>query len=329
VMELLLPFATALFSALLLYDREHLSTRTIVAAGATLFGGLLMILGLDSERLGFHWTINIQDLGNGLDLYAWIGIVIAFFSMLSDSLNMVITRYAATISRDTLREVVTNGTTPEPMQSKQIVIETDSTTGKMYLSPESLAQLKLSMMSPTNSLLFQVFILALVPLIPSLIFENLRWTVWGFLHWYHWALFISYSLIVFFAAMLLNKYCVEQLGATNVGSFIALRLVSTVVISLLLLGEGLQNLMELAGLWIVLVSITIYMFTVRRHEQQLQKARAQAPPAPILQERSDDSAKIIITEHNPDKLEESNSAPAPEAKPITAEGEKPAQITPA
>jgi drug/metabolite transporter (DMT)-like permease len=78
-----------------------------------------------------------------------------------------------------------------------------------------------------------------------------------------WAVFLSYVMLVVLGANGLQISALRQLGAPLVSSLMGWRLVSTLAVGMLLLGEQLSSWWQAAGMALVLVTITWYLWQQR------------------------------------------------------------------
>ena len=79
-----------------------------------------------------------------------------------------------------------------------------------------------------------------------------------------WAVFLSFVLFVLLGSNLSQIVALRHLGAPMVSSTMAWRLVATLMLAALLLGERLSSLWQLLGAVIVIVTISLYL----RHQQR-------------------------------------------------------------
>lgn len=89
---------------------------------------------------------------------------------------------------------------------------------------------------------------------------------WG--RWLHlgstdWLVMAAYTVFVLFGANGLQIAALRHLGAATVSSIMGWRLVSTLILSLLLLGEQLTSAAQVLGMVIVLATVTWYLWQPR------------------------------------------------------------------
>ena len=82
-----------------------------------------------------------------------------------------------------------------------------------------------------------------------------------------WLLLISFALVVYFGAALVQQYAVRRIGATGVATLMPVRLVAATIGGMLVLGEPVRSVFE--GLGLVMLIIVMVTFI-----------RASAPPSP-------------------------------------------------
>jgi drug/metabolite transporter (DMT)-like permease len=83
-----------------------------------------------------------------------------------------------------------------------------------------------------------------------------RWLTIGALDW---GVFVAYSLFVVVVANGLQIAAIRHLGAPMVSSLMRWRLVATLSLRMLLLGERLTSFWQGAGMFLVLGTITWYL----------------------------------------------------------------------
>ncbi|EFC39783.1 predicted protein [Naegleria gruberi] len=135
--------------------------------------------------------------------------------------------------------------------------------------------------------IYQLLILVFIFAVPSAIFDD--WTLWARLNSKDWGMFFGFTILVYMMANGLNILAIGLLGSTKVGSIIALRLISTIVFSSLILQESLKSIWQLLGCIIVLLSVTYFMYT--ESEQEMKTVTVQQVSSthfPIQEEDEDD-----------------------------------------
>ncbi|KAG2374754.1 hypothetical protein C9374_010498 [Naegleria lovaniensis] len=120
-----------------------------------------------------------------------------------------------------------------------------------------------------NLFILQLFIMGFIFLIPSLIIDD--WTLWTKLSPKDWIMFFCFTIFVFMLANHLNIFAISALGSSVVGSILALRLVSTIVFSILILQESLKTIWQLLGCILVLASVSYFMYTEYQQEKAKKK----------------------------------------------------------
>lgn len=118
--------------------------------------------------------------------------------------------------------------------------------------------------SALGVLFFQSFVIFTVSLTLSFILGE-DWGRWGALQARDWVIFVVFSLLILSGANGLQIVALRRLGAPMVSSLMGWRLVSTLLVGMVLLGEGLHGWVQLLGMTIVLATVTWY---VRREAMQ-------------------------------------------------------------
>jgi drug/metabolite transporter (DMT)-like permease len=130
---------------------------------------------------------------------------------------------------------------------------------------------------------------------PSLILDN--WTPWLMMQVKDWIMFACFVVLVMLLAMLLSIHSIQTLGATTVGATVSIRLVSTIVFSIIILGETMQSAWQLIGAIIVLVSVSLFLYLQNKQHKEFAKEEAKK-----LQEISPTTPEInlqsVIIEEN-------------------------------
>ncbi len=125
----------------------------------------------------------------------------------------------------------------------------------------------------SGMLLFQTTSTSLFFMGPSLIFEN--WTPWLLMRVQDWCMLAAFIILVLLVAMLTSIFAIQRLGATTVGATVPIRLVSTIVFSLIILGETLQSVWQILGALIVLVSVTLFLYWQNEQHKAFAKEQEQ------------------------------------------------------
>lgn len=86
------------------------------------------------------------------------------------------------------------------------------------------------------------------------------WTTWRHLSQTDWLAVITFMTVVLVGANGLQIAALRHLGASVVSSLMGWRLVSTLAVGMLLLGEGLQSFWQALGMVIVLTTVTWYLW---------------------------------------------------------------------
>jgi hypothetical protein len=86
-----------------------------------------------------------------------------------------------------------------------------------------------------------------------------QWYQFAVIGPHDWAVFAAFVVFVLLGANLGQIVALRQLGAPLISSTMGWRLISALGLAALLLGEQLQNLWQVLGAIIVLVTITVYL----------------------------------------------------------------------
>jgi drug/metabolite transporter (DMT)-like permease len=111
-------------------------------------------------------------------------------------------------------------------------------------------------------LVFQTVMIQISALTVSLLIRE-DWSVWLHLGGQDWGVFLAYALLVVLGANGLQISAIRRLGAPMVSSLMGWRLISTLLAGMFLLGEQLTSLWQLAGMVLVLVTVTCYLWIQR------------------------------------------------------------------
>lgn len=107
-------------------------------------------------------------------------------------------------------------------------------------------------------LAFQTVLIQISALVLSLLWGE-DWGRWRVITAQDWAVFIAYSLLVVVLANGLQIAAIRRLGAPMVSSLMGWRLVATLSMGMLLLGEHLTSIWQGVGMLLVLSTITWYL----------------------------------------------------------------------
>lgn len=107
-------------------------------------------------------------------------------------------------------------------------------------------------------LAFQTVLIQISALGLSLLWGE-DWGRWGAIGAQDWAVFVAYSLLVVVLANGLQIAAIRRLGAPMVSSLMGWRLVATLSMGMLLLGEHLTSFWQGIGMLLVLSTITWYL----------------------------------------------------------------------
>ncbi len=112
--------------------------------------------------------------------------------------------------------------------------------------------------SALGVLLFQSAVIFAVSITLSLLLGE-DWSRWGALQPSDWVVFVIFAILILSGANALQIVALRRLGAPVVSSLMGWRLVSTLLVGMLLLGEGLQGWVQGLGMVIVLATVTWYV----------------------------------------------------------------------
>jgi drug/metabolite transporter (DMT)-like permease len=113
-------------------------------------------------------------------------------------------------------------------------------------------------LSGWSVLFFQSIVILTVSLAISLLVGE-EWGRWRQIGAVDWSVMAVYALVVMVAANGMQLAALRHLGAPVVSSLMGWRLLSTLVVAMLLLGEGLQSGWQVVGMVIVLATLTWYL----------------------------------------------------------------------
>ncbi len=222
---------------------DRLTWKTFITLITTVIGCLLIILGgVHAEGHQQEWwqvftnfTIQWQHLGSNLTEWDGIGIGIAVLSTIFYAGYMML------------------------IKKLRIAMEASNSELIFITTGESL-------------FLFQTVCVVAALVIPSSLIDD--WTPWLHLSRYDWFMFFTYAIVLLLFAQLLSVISLQKLGATTVGNTIAIRLISAIIFSAIILKEQLQSMWQLIGSVIVLVSVTAFLILQsRQHKQFIEDER--------------------------------------------------------
>lgn len=113
-------------------------------------------------------------------------------------------------------------------------------------------------------LLFQLITLTVVTgTLSALVGED--WSRWTTMQTSDWLVFAGFALGVMLGANVVQISTIRRLGAPFVSSMFGWRLVTTLVLGLLLLGERLTSLWQLLGVVLILTAVSLYVWYTATH----------------------------------------------------------------
>lgn len=111
-------------------------------------------------------------------------------------------------------------------------------------------------------LLFQSAVVMTTSLLLSLLAGE-DWSHWARLGSTDWIVMAVYAFVIVVGANALQIAALRKLGAPVVSSLMGWRLLSTLFVGMALLGEGLETWLQVAGMAIVLATVTWYLWHER------------------------------------------------------------------
>ncbi len=143
-------------------------------------------------------------------------------------------------------------------------------------------------------------VLAFGPLIPSLILED--WSAWLKLTLYQWLIFIAFSLLLNAVASYLQIYAIAKLGASTVMALQSIRLVASILFSMVFINEYLDNFLQVIGTLLVVVGVFFYS---RNKKASIAKSKAEASNSVIveLEPSSNSSQNLVLIPHKQEEKE--------------------------
>lgn len=105
----------------------------------------------------------------------------------------------------------------------------------------------------------QLMLLLLSTAVLSFIFQE-DWTFWQSMQPFDWFMFLFFSLIIMFGANYTQISALRALGAPQVSSMQAWRLVIALLFGGMLLGEWLLQPLQIAGAVLVIMVVSLYLW---------------------------------------------------------------------
>jgi len=112
-------------------------------------------------------------------------------------------------------------------------------------------------LSCENMFIAEKLVLCTVLLALSLVFGD--YSQFGAMGWKQWSIFLLTSFVNEFIGSFLSIYGTAKLGSTTYGILLPIRLFSTIFIAMILLGETINNFLEILGIVVITVSLIAYM----------------------------------------------------------------------
>ena len=132
----------------------------------------------------------------------------------------------------------------------------EATTAKQeeYVPPE---------VSPEDLFYIQKYLLVLWPIIPMFILED--WNIFANWDWVRWVFFVWFIVMNRLVAAVGEVICAKEIGGGSYGILFPIRIVIGLLLSSVILGEWIDNLVSIIGCLIVIVSITV--FSIGKHKK--------------------------------------------------------------
>ena len=112
---------------------------------------------------------------------------------------------------------------------------------------------------PAALLAFQTVLIQITALCISLLIGE-DWSRWTEIGPTDWLVFLSYVVLVIIVANGLQITALQHVGASLMSSLMGWRLVCALLAGIVLLGEHLTSIWQLAGMAVVLVTVTLYLW---------------------------------------------------------------------
>lgn len=135
----------------------------------------------------------------------------------------------------------------------------------MYMVLVRQTNTKTAPVSSEALLLIQLIAICLVSSGATLTF-NEDWTQYTRIGIADWAVFLTFTFLVFLGANLWQIQAIQHIGAPLHSSMLASRLISALIFGWLLLDERLQSVWQLAGAALVLMTITWFLWQQRQRQ---------------------------------------------------------------
>nr|CAG4713524.1 unnamed protein product [Naegleria fowleri] len=115
--------------------------------------------------------------------------------------------------------------------------------------------------SPEDLFYIQKYLLVLWPLIPMFMYQD--WTVFTRYDTIRWLMFIWFMVMNRLVAAVLELWSAKEIGSSNYSIMFPIRIVIGLILSSVVLGEWIDNLVSILGCVIVVAAITA--FSIKKH----------------------------------------------------------------
>ncbi|KAG2381323.1 hypothetical protein C9374_006312 [Naegleria lovaniensis] len=145
-------------------------------------------------------------------------------------------------------------TTKETLEDPKSIEPQQSREEENYVAPE---------ISPEDLFYIQKYLLVLWPIIPMCLYED--WTVFTRYNTVRWLMFIWFMIMNRLVAAVLELWCAKEIGSSNYSIMFPIRIVIGLILSSVVLGEWIDNLVSILGCLIVVAAITA--FSIKKHSK--------------------------------------------------------------
>ncbi|KAF0976203.1 hypothetical protein FDP41_004878 [Naegleria fowleri] len=117
--------------------------------------------------------------------------------------------------------------------------------------------------SPEDLFYIQKYLLVLWPLIPMFMYQD--WTVFTRYDTIRWLMFIWFMVMNRLVAAVLELWSAKEIGSSNYSIMFPIRIVIGLILSSVVLGEWIDNLVSILGCVVVVAAITA--FSIKKHSK--------------------------------------------------------------
>jgi len=136
------------------------------------------------------------------------------------------------------------------------LLATDNTELESQVKEESPPDV-----DPEDLFYIQKVFLITWPIIPMAILQD--WSVFGRFTWQKWCIFVWFMVMNRLVAAIGELVAAKEIGGGAYGTMFPLRIVIGLVLSSLILGEWIDNIVSVIGCLIVVIAITV--FSIKKH----------------------------------------------------------------